>query len=104
MLECGSDLYSIRKQSTLLKVNRSSIYYKPIISSDSEIANMIAEIYLSSDCRYGYRKVAAVLNSMNNMQFNHKKVLRLMQEMHLQGLYPRKKINTTTRNLVSVLT
>ncbi len=99
MLEPNIVDLSIRKQAKLLGINRSSIYYKPIISSDSEIANIIAEIYLSSDCRYGYRKVAAVLNSMESTLVNTKKVLRLMQEMNLQGLYPRKTVSTTRRNL-----
>lgn len=91
--------FSIRSQVKLLDINRSSIYYKPIINSDTEVANLISEIYLSSDCRYGYRKVAAVLNSKENITVNHKKVLRLMQEMNLQGLYPARGKNTTKRNL-----
>lgn len=99
MLEFADSLLSIRKQTELLGLNRSSIYYKPIIGSDSEIANRIAEVYLSSDCRYGYRKVSAVLNSEDDVIVNAKKVLRIMHEMNIQGLYPRRQINTTTRNI-----
>jgi putative transposase len=67
------------------------------MNSDSEIANLIAEVYAASDCRYGYRKVSAVLNSQGT-KINRKRVLRLMREMKLQGLYPRKVINTTKRD------
>jgi len=89
--------FSIRKQAKLLQICRSSIYYKAIINNDSEVANLIQEIYLKSDCRYGYRKVSAVLNN-DGFNVNTKKVLRLMQEMSLQGIYPRKFINTTKRD------
>jgi len=97
MLDKSSGL-SIRYQVRLLGINRSSLYYHPLINNDSEVANKIVEIYLSSDCRYGYRKVSAVLNSKGT-KINKKRVLRLMQEMNLQGLYPRKYISTTKRDL-----
>jgi putative transposase len=93
-----TDVLSIRKQAKLLDINRSSVYYKPVMNRDSEIANLIQEIYLDSDCRYGYRKVSAVLQN-SGCVVNNKKVLKLMQEMNLQGLYPRKFINTSARDL-----
>ena len=101
MLEFAGGLLSIRKQTELLGINRSSIYYKHIISNDSEVANLIAEVYLASDCRYGYRKVSAVLNSGNDIAatVSSKKVLRLMQEMNIQGIYPGRKINTTIKDI-----
>lgn len=88
---------SIRKQSVLLGVNRSSFYYKAVIGGDSEIANIINEIYLKSDCRYGYRKITAELQSLNFI-VNNKRVLRIMQEMGLQGLYPKKNCNTSIKD------
>ena len=48
---------TIRRQARLLSVSRSNFYYNVIINNDSEVANIIIEIYSKSDCRYGYRKV-----------------------------------------------
>jgi putative transposase len=88
---------SVRKQAMLLGINRSTFYYHPVINGDSEIANMINEIYLDSDCRYGYRKVTAELHSLN-LAVNSKKVLRIMKAMNLQGLYPKKNYQTSIRD------
>jgi putative transposase len=96
MLGTCSDI-SIRKQSELLNVPRTKMYYINIINDESEIANLIMEIYLSSDCRYGYRKITATLQNQN-LIINKKKVLRIMREMGIEGLYPKRKINTTIKN------
>lgn len=96
MLEICSNL-SIRKQAELLIVPRTKVYYQNIINDETEIANSIMEIYLSSDCRYGYRKITATLQNQNVI-INQKKVLRIMKEMGIEGLYPKKKFNITIRN------
>ena len=62
MLEIGVGL-SVRRQVQLLDIPRTALYYKPVIIDDSEVANLIMEIYLSSDCRYGYRKITADLHN-----------------------------------------
>ena len=96
MLEIDHSI-SIRKQSNLLRVPRTKIYYRPVISSSSEIANLIQEIYLSSDCRYGYRKITAQLYNQNQI-VNSKKVLRIMREMGIEGLYPKRQVKTSTKS------
>lgn len=96
LIDKGENI-SIRKQASLLKICRAKLYYKSIIDDDSEFANMIKEIYLESDCRYGYRKINAELAS-KDMICNHKKVLRLMQESGLQGLYPKRRHNYSIKN------
>lgn len=80
----------------MLQVARSRLYYKPIINNDSEVANLINEIYLASDCRYGYRKITAEFKA-RNIEVNDKKILRIMQTMGLQGLYPKRKCNTSIK-------
>jgi len=97
MLETNNADLSIRAQAELLSIPRSSFYYKPIINDESEIANLIHEHYLSSDCRYGYRKITASLNIAGNI-INHKKVLRIMQDMNMQGLYPPRFVNTSKQD------
>jgi len=58
------------------------------------IANRLAEIYLMSDCRYGYRKITAEAKRQN-LIVNHKKALKMMKAMNIQGLYPKKSIRTS---------
>ena len=96
MLEICDNI-SVRKQATLLQIPRTKIYYKPIINEESTMANLITEIYLSSDCRYGYRKITAALRN-KNMFVNAKKVLRIMRELGIEGLYPKRYKNTSTKN------
>jgi len=88
---------SIRKQSNLLDVPRTGVYYKPVINDESFIANLIQEIYLSSDCRYGYRKITAQMHHQGKI-VNSKKVLRIMREMGIEGLYPKRHINRSRKN------
>jgi len=96
LLSAEYDL-SIRKQCELLSICRSSYYYKQEFLDESEFANKIRDIYLSSDCRYGYRKISAGLSSFGILA-NHKKVYRMMRDIGLQGLYPKKKLHTSTSN------
>lgn len=90
---------SIRKQSDLLELNRSSLYYKNIDKKllDQNIANKIYEIWLESPF-YGYRKIKATLNRQGE-EINHKKIKRLMQEMNISSIFPgKKKINLSQPN------
>ena len=61
MLETTHPELSIRQQAVILAINRSRFYYKPLLSEESLIANLIKEVFLGSDCRYGYRKVISFL-------------------------------------------
>jgi putative transposase len=94
MIELDHADLNISKQAALLYLNRSSLYYKYKICDDSELANQIHEIYLQSKCIYGYRKITASLHNFGIIT-NRKKVARIMREMKIRGLYPRKRINTT---------
>ncbi|WP_375319515.1 MULTISPECIES: IS3 family transposase [unclassified Candidatus Tisiphia] len=73
-----------------------------MINDDSEFANIIVEIYSKSDCRYGYRKIYAELIDIG-FKINKKKVQRIMKELGLSGLYPKKKcITTIGKNIKSI--
>lgn len=78
---------SIRRQSELLSVNRSSLYsdFKDN-NHDLELCNIIAEIY-SNYPIYGYRRITAMLQR-RGIIVNHKKVLRLMKQMNIKAIYP----------------
>ena len=87
MIDKNHQELSIRKQSQLLLLNRSSLYIKPKVKNEeTELCNRIAEIY-SSYPIYGYRRITAMLNRQG-MAVNHKRVLRLMREMNLKAIYP----------------
>jgi putative transposase len=84
---------SLREQFTLLNLNRSSFYYQKIAQSeqDQNIANKISELWLKYPF-YGYRKITAVLRR-EGILINHKKILRLMQEMNLSAIFPKANKN-----------
>lgn len=96
MFDFTSEL-SIRQQASILDCTRHKLYYKQVLNDDSEIANLIRDAYLYSDCRYGYRKIAAALRASGN-EVNHKKVLRIMREIGIQGIYQKKKFNLSIAN------
>ena len=62
---------SVRRQSELLDINRSMLYYRGSDKMENFIlSNKIAEIY--SQCPvYGYRKITAMLHR-ENIVANHK--------------------------------
>lgn len=95
MIEKNHKTLSIRRQSSLLEINRSTLYYEPIeAEDDTNLANEIHEIWLGMPF-YGYRRVTAELRR-RSYHINEKRVLRLMREMKVQALYPRPK--TTIRS------
>lgn len=87
---------SIRQQLDLLSINRSSYYYQPIVYPETELLNLIRDIYQESDCRYGYRKIYNQLKNLG-VSVSDKKVLHMMQSIGIQGIYP-KRIITTIKN------
>ena len=59
--------------------------------------NLIRDVYLSSDCRYGYRKGTASLKKQGDI-VNRKKVLRIMREIGIKGIYPKRKLNISIQD------
>ena len=95
MIDKQNQSLSLRQQCMLLNVWRSNMYYQPMVpANDSFFANQIHELWLEMPM-YGYRRITAELKRQG-CEINHKRVLRIMQEMHLQALYPKPK--TTINN------
>ena len=76
---------------------RSTLYYKPKpkdLSTEMNIVNEILEI-----CQrypyYGYRKIQVLLIA-RGYEINHKKLQRLLSQLGLKAIYPKRK--TTIRN------
>ena len=91
---------SIRRQSELLSINRSSLYYKKEAKTEEfTLMNMIAELY-SKYPIYGYRRIHAVLKQQGIIA-NRKKIQRLMKLMNLYAIYP--KPNTSKKSSLNLV-
>jgi len=80
---------SIRQQCQWLSLPRSSYYYQPCAASSDDLLLMrlLDEQYLLTP-QFGYRKMTLFLRDQGRT-VNHKRVLRLMQVMGLETIYPR---------------
>ena len=80
---------SITRQADLLDLNRTNLYYRPVLINDEEyrIRNIIDEIYTAHP-EYGYRRMTVILIRDHHININRKKVRRLMREMGIHGFCP----------------
>jgi len=78
---------AISAQCQLLKVARSTLYYRPVPVSDEDLAMMrrIDEHYLATPF-YGSRRMVAMLRR-DGWPVNRKRVRRLMRVMGLEAIY-----------------
>lgn len=83
MVEFHNSQLPITLQAELLSINRSSLYYRPVVISREELnlRHRIDEIYTQHPY-YGSRRIATILG------VNRKKVQRLMREMGISAIYP----------------
>ncbi len=87
---------SLRRQCELLRVNRSSLYYRPTGGDlhDLSLLNEIRDIWMRYPF-YGYRRITWALRQ-KGFKVNHKRVLRLMKLGGIHAIYPGP--NTSKRN------
>jgi putative transposase len=80
---------SVRRQCTLLGLNRSTWYYEPVPETAENLALMrrIDEQYLRTPF-YGSRRMTVWLERAG-AKVNRKRVQRLMRLMSLEAIYPR---------------
>ena len=83
---------SIKSQTELLSLSRSSLYYQPVAPSVEEIAikHRIDELYTACPF-YGSRKITVLLQT--EWSINRKRVQRYMREMGLAGICPGPKLS-----------
>jgi putative transposase len=93
LVDHADPVLSIVAQCGLLKVARSTLYYRPVPVSADDLAVMrrMDELYLASPF-YGSRRMAAVLRR-ESWLVNRKRVQRLMRVMGLEAIY--QKPNTS---------
>jgi putative transposase len=84
---------SVVAQCRLLKIVRSTLYYRPVLVSDDDLTLMrrMDELYLAAPF-YGSRRMTAVLRD-GGWVVNRKRVRRLMGVMGLEAIY--QKPNTS---------
>lgn len=93
-----SDELSIRKQSRLLEINRSTFYFKPKGESRENLALMrIMDEKFTDDPTLG---VLGMRNELLDLGLKHgpRKVRRLLRKMGIEAIYPKK--NLSRRGLV----
>lgn len=86
------------RQANLLKINRTTLYYKPVPISDTNlrILNQIDEIYTDNP-EYGYRMMHQQLLE-DGYDIGNNRVLKYMSILGIQALYPQKKRITSIKN------
>lgn len=84
---------SIARQAELLGISRASVYYqpRPVDSFTLSVMHRIDEVYTRRPF-YGVRQITNQLHE-EGYWVNHKKVHRLMQEMGIQGLIPKRNLS-----------
>lgn len=88
----------LKRQSELLGISRSSLYYKPITSErDMNLMNLIDVIYTDHPC-YGKRRLSRIIKRDYHIQVGKKHVRTLMIKMGLSAIYPQKKKNLSQPN------
>lgn len=87
---------SVRRQSKLLNLNRSSLYTqkRPVNSLNLELMRCIDELYTEMPY-YGVRRMTEHLNN-EGYPVNHKRIRRLMRVMGIEAVYS--KPNSSRRN------
>lgn len=89
---------SLSRQSELLGISRSSIYYQPTVDpEDILIMNAIDEIFTRYPF-YGHRRIKPELKEEYDIDIGKKRIIGLMKEMGLNAIYPKKKMNLSDPN------
>ena len=82
---------AVYRQCELLGLNRSSLYYMPCCDTqyNEQLMKLIDEQYIETPF-YGINKMTEWLGRQGHY-VNHKRVRRLMRQMGLEAVYPRRK-------------
>jgi Transposase and inactivated derivatives len=91
MIESQNPNISIVQQCKLLKISRTSVYYKPQGEKPENLKFMrlMDEQYMKTPC-YGSRSMVTFLDRLG-YDNNRKRIQRLMRLMGLEAIYPKPK-------------
>jgi putative transposase len=93
MIEAGQEVLSVRRQCTLPGLSRRGLYYRPVGESaeNLQLMGILDETYTQRPF-YGVRKMTAHLRRADHA-VNPKRVRRLMRQMGLEAIYPKKRLS-----------
>jgi len=100
LVQREGSLLSISRQCAALSLPRSTFYYQPepVPAEDLALMRLIDETYLKYPF-YGSRKMVEALGRMGQV-VNRKRVQRLMQEMGLEALAPKRSLSRSGKGHV----
>jgi putative transposase len=98
LIEPDHDYLSITEQCSLIELPRSSYYSHPtgITEAELEIMRQIDKIYTRCPF-YGVRKITDEFRK-TGLIYNHKRISRLMHQMGIQALIPRRNISKPNKD------
>ncbi|MEC0373691.1 IS3 family transposase [Paenibacillus chibensis] len=94
LIEQAADIGQVAKHCQLLGVSRSGYYAylkRKKNDRDAEAKRLIRTVYKRYEGKYGYRQIQLFLWQDEGVWMNHKKVLRLMQELGLKANIRKKR-------------
>lgn len=95
LVDCSHPDISISRQTELLGVSRSSLYYTPRPDPEEiRITRAIDEVYTRRPF-YGSRRMKDALSDDHAIRVGRHRVRRLMRVMGLEAIYPRQKPKTS---------
>lgn len=85
--------FSVRKQTKLLEIPRSSYYFEPCLETEENLALMeLIDQEYTRHPFYGTRRITAWLKKQGN-PVNRKRIQRLMRLMGLEGICPKRNLS-----------
>lgn len=93
MIDWGHETLSVSRQCELLELSRATLYYEPCPEDplNLELMRVIDEVYTQYPF-YGSPRITEWLRR-HDYAVNHKRVERLMRQMGIQALYPKKGLD-----------
>ena len=97
MIKPNKSKLSVARQCELLEISRSAYYYNPLPEDEEElkIKRMIDKIFIELPFK-GSRRIIDDLKAAG-VEIGRDKVRRMMREMGIEAIYPKKRLNTKNK-------
>ncbi len=89
---------SVKRQTELLGISRSCVYYQPIPVDPFtfSVMNKIDEVYTKRPY-YGSRRMAKEIGNQLRLPINRKRIQGLMHKMGLEAIYPKPNLSFNSK-------
>jgi len=87
----------MRERTGLLSVNRSSLFIKKKERDGGSATSSLIQALYQERPSLGYRKIAVILREKHVLNVNHKKVLKLMKQLGIQGIRPKRNLSKNSQ-------